>query len=50
MKQRAFLDSSVDELVAQLTVDEKIKLLSAPNWWNTTREYSGYRERLMQLT
>jgi hypothetical protein len=37
MKRDAFLNSSADELVRRLTVDEKIALLSAPNWWNTTR-------------
>ncbi|TFK42861.1 glycoside hydrolase family 3 protein [Crucibulum laeve] len=33
---RSFLDASVPDLVARLKVDEKIALLSAPNWWNTT--------------
>ncbi|KAI0373363.1 glycoside hydrolase family 3 protein [Pilatotrama ljubarskyi] len=32
---RTFLDASIPELVKQLTTDEKIKLLSGPNWWNT---------------
>ena len=31
----AFLDASVSGLVQQLTTEEKIKLLSGPNWWNT---------------
>ncbi|KAI0648215.1 glycoside hydrolase family 3 protein [Trametes meyenii] len=31
----AFVDASVAELVKKLTTDEKIKLLSGPNWWNT---------------
>ncbi|KAF8652748.1 hypothetical protein AX16_004245 [Volvariella volvacea WC 439] len=33
---RPFLDASIPELVQQLKVDEKISLLGAPNWWNTT--------------
>ncbi|KAI0350104.1 glycoside hydrolase family 3 protein [Trametes cingulata] len=32
---RAFLDASIPDLVKQLTTEEKIKLLSGPNWWNT---------------
>ncbi|THU99349.1 glycoside hydrolase family 3 protein [Dendrothele bispora CBS 962.96] len=31
----SFLDASIPELVAKLTLDEKVSLLSAPNWWNT---------------
>ena len=31
----AFLDASIPDLVQQLTTEEKIKLLSGPNWWNT---------------
>ena len=31
----AFLDASIPDLVRKLTTDEKIKLLSGPNWWNT---------------
>ena len=31
-----FLTASVDDLVKKLTTDEKISLLSGPNWWNTT--------------
>ncbi|KAI0050040.1 glycoside hydrolase family 3 protein [Auriscalpium vulgare] len=30
-----FLSASVDDLVKQLKTDEKIALLSGPNWWNT---------------
>ncbi|KAH8102834.1 putative beta-glucosidase from glycoside hydrolase family GH3 [Cristinia sonorae] len=30
-----FLDASIPDLVAQLTTEEKISLLGAPNWWNT---------------
>lgn len=30
-----FLDALIPELVEQLSVDEKISLLSAPDWWNT---------------
>jgi beta-glucosidase len=33
---RSFLDASIPDLVEQLTVDEKISLLGAPNWWNTS--------------
>jgi beta-glucosidase len=33
---RSFLDASIPDLVKQLTVDEKISLLGAPNWWNTS--------------
>ncbi|RXW21014.1 hypothetical protein EST38_g4842 [Candolleomyces aberdarensis] len=33
---RSFLDASVEDLVKKLKVDEKIALLGAPNWWNTT--------------
>lgn len=35
MTQR-FLDASIPDLVKRLKVDEKIALLGAPNWWNTT--------------
>ncbi|KAM5535560.1 hypothetical protein V8D89_010727 [Ganoderma adspersum] len=31
----AFLDASIPDLVQRLTTEEKIKLLSGPNWWNT---------------
>ncbi|KAF9533335.1 glycoside hydrolase family 3 protein [Crepidotus variabilis] len=30
-----FLEASIPELVAKLSVKEKISLLSGPNWWNT---------------
>ena len=30
-----FLEASIPELVKQLSTDEKISLLGAPNWWNT---------------
>ncbi|KAF9002039.1 glycoside hydrolase family 3 protein [Cyathus striatus] len=33
---RSFLDASIPELVNKLKVDEKLALLGAPNWWNTT--------------
>ena len=33
---RSFLDASIPDLVDKLTTDEKIRLLGAPNWWNTT--------------
>lgn len=35
-RSRAFLEASVPDLVKQLSTDEKIALLGAPNWWNTT--------------
>lgn len=31
-----FLNASIPELISKLKVEEKISLLSAPNWWNTT--------------
>ncbi|KAG6868997.1 hypothetical protein C0993_005655 [Termitomyces sp. T159_Od127] len=36
MADRSFLNASIPDLVARLRVDEKISLLGAPNWWNTT--------------
>lgn len=33
---KEFLDANIAELVEQLTTDEKIALLGAPNWWNTS--------------
>jgi beta-glucosidase len=33
---RSFLEADIDELVLKLKTDEKIALLGAPNWWNTT--------------
>jgi len=36
MSAQKFLDASIPNLVEQLKVEEKISLLSAPNWWNTT--------------
>ncbi|KIP12383.1 glycoside hydrolase family 3 protein [Phlebiopsis gigantea 11061_1 CR5-6] len=33
---RSFLDAAIPELVQKLSTDEKIALLGAPNWWNTT--------------
>ncbi|PSR75116.1 hypothetical protein PHLCEN_2v9301 [Hermanssonia centrifuga] len=33
---RSFLDANIPELVQRLSTDEKISLLGAPNWWNTT--------------
>ncbi|KAF5386631.1 hypothetical protein D9615_001768 [Tricholomella constricta] len=33
---RTFLDASIPDLVARLRVEEKISLLGAPNWWNST--------------
>ncbi|KAG7092213.1 hypothetical protein E1B28_008580 [Marasmius oreades] len=32
---RSFLDADISELVKELSLDEKISLLGAPNWWNT---------------
>ncbi|PIL30463.1 hypothetical protein GSI_07162 [Ganoderma sinense ZZ0214-1] len=31
----AFIDASIPDLVQKLSTEEKIKLLSGPNWWNT---------------
>ncbi|KAG6865876.1 hypothetical protein C0991_010957 [Blastosporella zonata] len=36
MTDRSFLNAHIPDLVARLKVDEKISLLGAPNWWNTT--------------
>ena len=36
MSSRSFLDASIPDLVQKLSTDEKIALLGAPNWWNTT--------------
>ncbi|ESK88409.1 glycoside hydrolase family 3 protein [Moniliophthora roreri MCA 2997] len=33
----SFLDANIPELISKLTIEEKISLLGAPNWWNTTR-------------
>lgn len=33
---RSFLEASIPELIKKLTVNEKIDLLGAPNWWNTS--------------
>ncbi|KAL4246517.1 glycosyl hydrolase 3 family protein [Abortiporus biennis] len=35
-RSRSFLEANIPELVKKLTTDEKISLLGAPNWWNTT--------------
>ena len=32
----AFLDASIPVLVSKLQTEEKISLLGAPNWWNST--------------
>ncbi|KAH8117155.1 glycoside hydrolase superfamily [Phellopilus nigrolimitatus] len=31
-----FLDANIPELIKKLSIDEKIQLLSAPDWWNTS--------------
>ncbi|TFK26372.1 beta-glucosidase [Coprinopsis marcescibilis] len=36
MAEHPFLTADIDELVKQLKTDEKISLLGAPNWWNTS--------------
>ncbi|KAH0584197.1 putative beta-glucosidase K [Termitomyces sp. J132] len=36
MADRSFLSANIPDLVARLRVDEKISLLGAPDWWNTT--------------
>ncbi|PPQ81597.1 hypothetical protein CVT26_013572 [Gymnopilus dilepis] len=33
---KSFLEAHVPDLVKKLKVEEKVALLSAPNWWNTT--------------
>lgn len=33
---RSFLEATIPDLLSQLSTDEKIALLGAPNWWNTT--------------
>ncbi|KAJ7764492.1 glycoside hydrolase family 3 protein, partial [Mycena maculata] len=33
---RSFLQADVSDLIKKLTINEKILLLGAPNWWNTT--------------
>ncbi|KAF5376574.1 hypothetical protein D9757_008256 [Collybiopsis confluens] len=33
---RTFLNADIPELVSKLTTEEKIALLGAPNWWNTS--------------
>lgn len=32
---RSFLDASIPALLQELSLDEKINYLGAPNWWNT---------------
>ena len=34
---REFLTASISDLVAELSTEEKVHILSAPNWWNTHR-------------
>lgn len=33
---RSFLDASIPDILKKLELDEKIRLLGAPNWWNTS--------------
>ena len=35
LKSRSFLHASIPDLLQELSLDEKIKYLGAPNWWNT---------------
>jgi beta-glucosidase len=35
-QDRSFLTADIDELLGQLTLDERIALLGAPSWWSTT--------------
>ncbi|KAJ7349434.1 glycoside hydrolase family 3 protein [Mycena albidolilacea] len=35
-ENRSFLEADIAHLVRKLTTNEKISLLGAPNWWNTT--------------
>lgn len=32
-----FLQVDTDELISKLSLDEKVSLLGAPNWWNTNK-------------
>ena len=34
--KRSFLTADIEALVKKLKVEEKISLLGAPNWWNTS--------------
>jgi hypothetical protein len=34
-QDRSFLDTDVHDVLSKLTLEEKTKLLSAPDWWNT---------------
>ncbi|KAG8904325.1 hypothetical protein FRB99_001910 [Tulasnella sp. 403] len=36
MAPTPFVDADIQEVLRQLTTDEKLALLGAPNWWNTT--------------
>lgn len=33
---RSFIDADIADLIPKLRNEEKIALLGAPNWWNTT--------------
>ena len=33
--QLQFLEADIDNLIKELTLDEKISLISSPDWWNT---------------
>ncbi|KAF7964680.1 hypothetical protein HWV62_4193 [Athelia sp. TMB] len=35
LDSRSFLHASIPDLLQELSLDEKIKYLGAPNWWNT---------------
>jgi beta-glucosidase len=37
MSDSDFRTASIPDLLKKLTTDEKILLVSAPNWWNTNR-------------
>ena len=34
--KRSFLTADVEQVAKRLKVEEKISLLGAPNWWNTS--------------
>lgn len=37
MAPSKFVDADINDVLAQLTDEEKMSLLGAPNWWNTNK-------------
>ncbi|QRV86694.1 glycoside hydrolase family 3 protein [Ceratobasidium sp. AG-Ba] len=35
--QDPFVNADVEEIISKLSIEEKIRLLGAPNWWNTNK-------------